>query len=372
MIYQKELTDCGSAVVRQIAVLMQHDRGFAACFLKTDCRTFSAMKTDLARLGLKSEGYLVDWKGLAEVRAPFIAQLQFEGVFHFVTILSVRSKRVIALDPAYGRRVFDAAEFEKCFTGRVLEIISREKKRAARFRLLSAVEVTWLWLLTLLESFFVLGLFFFLGDKKNLWICFASLLAMAAAVVWRRCYLLRLSKKIDHRLLIPHFFKEKDRDNYRRLQKIKTEHLRLLASLLVHGAGLGVILILMLVNDLYFFISSLIVILLTFLLDFCLVGRRKRLERIALELENKFEKDVLSGRAEAIKSYSLALKRSENYAFYVLLPRVILFILAIGMTLATAFWSDRLMPSYLIFNTSYLMVLSTIFSRVLNGVKNFD
>ena len=70
-------------------------------------------------LGLSCDGYSVESSELEELKLPGIL---FWGFDHFVVLEGWKGGRWRIMDPALGRRWVDPAEFDRKFTGVVLEL----------------------------------------------------------------------------------------------------------------------------------------------------------------------------------------------------------------------------------------------------------
>lgn len=125
---------CGSAA---LATLLRHHYGrnvteasiFQAMFAVGDQDKirrvgFSLldMKTHLAALGLKSDGYRQTLQDLALAKAPAIALIKVGDYRHFVVIKGVRDGKVMVGDPNQGLKLYSLAEFGRVWNGVVFVI----------------------------------------------------------------------------------------------------------------------------------------------------------------------------------------------------------------------------------------------------------
>lgn len=75
------------------------------------------MKTYLASIGYKADGYRVSLAQLQQIAIPAIALIQIGSYKHFVVIKGVVGDHVLVGDPALGLREFSADDFQKVWNG---------------------------------------------------------------------------------------------------------------------------------------------------------------------------------------------------------------------------------------------------------------
>lgn len=120
---QLELADCGPACVGM--VLGFHGRRVGLEEIRRRCATGrdGISAATLARCaesyGMKVRGIKCDVAALARLRTPAILHWDFS---HFVVLEQVRGRRFVLSDPGVGRRVADAEEMSRAFTGVGLEL----------------------------------------------------------------------------------------------------------------------------------------------------------------------------------------------------------------------------------------------------------
>ena len=125
---------CGSAA---LATILKHHYGrpiseaevFRAMYAAGDQEKirkvgFSLldMKSYLATLGLKSEGYRQSLKDLERAQAPAIALIKVANYRHFVVVKGVRNGQVLVGDPNEGLKLYSLAEFGQVWGGVVFVI----------------------------------------------------------------------------------------------------------------------------------------------------------------------------------------------------------------------------------------------------------
>lgn len=143
---QAERAECGAAALG--ILLAYHGRHVPLETLRADCGVSrdGAKAGNILRAarrhGLRGEGYRVETEALGRFRAPLIIYWDFN---HFLVLEGLSGKRAYLNDPATGPRSVGLDEFDKRFTGVVLDLApgpdfspggrKRETLRALRARL---------------------------------------------------------------------------------------------------------------------------------------------------------------------------------------------------------------------------------------------
>ena len=92
------------------------------------------MKSYLADIGLRAEGYRLGKDGLLKLDRPAIALLNLKGYQHFVVVKGVRNGRVLVGDPMLGLNEYALADFMNVWNGIAL-IVVKEGHAAPAFNL---------------------------------------------------------------------------------------------------------------------------------------------------------------------------------------------------------------------------------------------
>lgn len=140
VIIQMDATECGAACL--VSVLSFHGRHIALeearrlCGVSRDGTSALQITAAAEHMGLSCDGYSVESEELGELQLPGIV---FWGFDHFVVLEGWKGGRWRVMDPAVGRRWVPAAEFDRKFTGVVLELRPAEGfERGGRPRSVSA------------------------------------------------------------------------------------------------------------------------------------------------------------------------------------------------------------------------------------------
>lgn len=86
------------------------------------------MKSYLASIGMRAEGYRLGEKGLARLKRPAIVLLDLKGFKHFVVVKGLRGDRVLVGDPMLGLNEYSRADFLKVWNGIALVIASADEQ----------------------------------------------------------------------------------------------------------------------------------------------------------------------------------------------------------------------------------------------------
>ena len=81
------------------------------------------MKNYAQAIGMKGEGYGVDYATLQELKVPGIILLDIKGYKHFVVLRKVEGRHVHLGDPALGNRVMTDKSFKESWNGVVFVIV---------------------------------------------------------------------------------------------------------------------------------------------------------------------------------------------------------------------------------------------------------
>lgn len=87
------------------------------------------MRSFLARVGLRADGYEVTLDKLTELSVPAIVLINTKGYRHFVVIKGIRGDEILVGDPALGTRVYDREDFEAIWQG--ISFMIRDKLEVA-------------------------------------------------------------------------------------------------------------------------------------------------------------------------------------------------------------------------------------------------
>lgn len=123
VILQMDAVECGAACL--VSVLAHHGRHLALeearrmCGVSRDGSSALQVTAAAESLGMSCDGYSVESEELLELKLPGIL---FWGFDHFVVLEGWRGGRWRIMDPAVGRRWVSPGEFDRKFTGVVLEL----------------------------------------------------------------------------------------------------------------------------------------------------------------------------------------------------------------------------------------------------------
>ena len=123
VVIQMDATECGAACL--VSVLSFHGRHIALeearrlCGVSRDGTSALQITAGAEHLGMVCEGYSVESHELSDLQLPGIL---FWGFDHFVVLEGWKGGRWSVMDPSVGRRWVSPEEFDRKFTGVVLEL----------------------------------------------------------------------------------------------------------------------------------------------------------------------------------------------------------------------------------------------------------
>ena len=106
----------GRRTAEQAAFKHMWDAGDQEAIRKVGFSMFD-MKSYLANIGLRAEGYRLGKEGLLKLSRPAVALLDLKGFKHFVVVKGVRNGRVLVGDPMLGLNDYAMADFMKVWNG---------------------------------------------------------------------------------------------------------------------------------------------------------------------------------------------------------------------------------------------------------------
>ena len=123
VVIQMDATECGAACL--VSLLSHHGKHIALeearrlCGVSRDGTSALQITAAAEHMGLSCDGYSVESEELGDLHLPGIL---FWGFEHFVVLEGWKGGRWRIMDPAVGRRWVSPAEFDRKFTGVVLEL----------------------------------------------------------------------------------------------------------------------------------------------------------------------------------------------------------------------------------------------------------
>jgi predicted double-glycine peptidase len=81
------------------------------------------LKRYVEAIGLRGEGYKVEFTALSQLRIPGIVLISVRGYKHFVVLRRVTGESVFVADPALGNRVMSRKDFEDAWNGVVFVVM---------------------------------------------------------------------------------------------------------------------------------------------------------------------------------------------------------------------------------------------------------
>ncbi len=161
-ILQMEAVECGAA---SLAMILGYYGSFipleqlrVECGVSRDGSKASKIVKAANRLGLKAEGFRRELEGLGHTKFPAIIFWEFN---HFVVLEGFKGNKAYINDPASGRRVISYEDFDKSYTGVVLEFTKGEdfKKSGKKLSIVPQLKKRIIGMNSVLMYIIILGLF---------------------------------------------------------------------------------------------------------------------------------------------------------------------------------------------------------------------
>lgn len=125
IVLQEGGKDCGSAallsIIRYYGGDISLDKLVEMTKTTKEGTNFYSLSLTASELGLASRGYKVDdISKIKEISPPFNAQVHNNNFNHFIVIYKVSNDKVLIMDPAVGKCLYDIFEFGSIWTGYIL------------------------------------------------------------------------------------------------------------------------------------------------------------------------------------------------------------------------------------------------------------
>jgi predicted double-glycine peptidase len=89
------------------------------------------MKTYLATLGYRADGFRIDFDTLNRVKMPAIILVSIRGYRHFIVVKGMKGDEIVVGDPAAGVKVYKRKDLEKIMASKVIFLV-RNKTQIAK------------------------------------------------------------------------------------------------------------------------------------------------------------------------------------------------------------------------------------------------
>lgn len=373
MIYQDDDHSCGLAVTRNLLIEITKDRAYGSEIFKSSCDTFFKIQKELETRGIKSEGYLVDEAGLMKIDDPFIAQFKTEVGYHFVLVRRKRNGFKI-IDSGRGKYYLSFKDFNKQFTGRVLEVKESNPVKAKKKKFLKRQEKACLVFLSFFELAFVSFALYFTDEEKHALLMLSFFLLMAVTMAIKKWYILNIYRSTDRRFLLPYLYKTKEKKNFEKLARIRNQRIKQFTDFLLLLESFILISCYVIFLDRFIFFTIFSSIVINTILYFIVKPREKRSFALTLKEERGFM-DVVDTNGtydELFNRYLRSTKESNKILLIELIRKGISIFSVAMMVLCAALIKNNYSPVFLIFNFFFVSYFTDLVVRILDSAIRFD
>ena len=315
MVYQSQKEGCGKACVRNVLYLLSRESRYRIYPLEEDLNDFSSIKKALIEEGARYEGYEV--YSLHEVKKdslPAIAQMEFDGVSHFVVLLKVTNKYVFLLDPEFGERKMKKNEFLSSCTGKMLLRQSYEKKNGTKISLLRFSERMVYLLLFLAETLALEVTLFFAPQENGFPYAIIAGVIFFILILLQNAFNYRLEGRLEKEILLPYMEKRGKEEDFAALSRLFSKRIEEESSMVSYGVLSVSLLTVLLYNASYLSFLALIAFFFS-LLRLLFEKGKGRVEATCSYQERIFLKKRNQEKEEAEIAYYKAKDEARKYLF---------------------------------------------------------
>ncbi|MGI6734962.1 MAG: cysteine peptidase family C39 domain-containing protein [Bacilli bacterium] len=363
---QNQPYECGKTVLRMLLAFTHRDRRYLTLPLTGNFDNFLAITKQAQEYGVKLLGYkLSSIEELKEIKGPIVMHLSKEGVNHFV-LAQVRKNKLHVADPSGEYYVLALKDIEKYFISNILVVncVDKvEKPPLIKFKQrYNALVFNFLFLVFLLVGFA------FLGHAKLDLISYVSFTVAAMFKIVEQQVIMRSLQKFDAFYIGPRLVRIDNnfKVHFESLQRAKQIVFSYPLHLWTATATIVLITIILVLNNYYFAIICILLILSAFIE----VRMQSKGNNKTFTLEANLSSLAQKKGEKRVRLYAAIIADSTRIAKWRVYRSIIIHFSLGVLIFVLMYFTDVYSLNFLIFYffgfSYYLYELKSLFNRALN------
>ncbi len=324
MVYQSTDIDCGKACVRDVLFLVFEDEDYRYQTLKTECRSFYDIRTELESAGLDYISYDVETlDGITEDNLPAIALLKDENFSHFVVVRKIKNDKITIDDPQFGTVVLKKEDFLYEFSGKIMLLSTVGNKIPTdKIKIFKKSQIAFFLIMFLLESFSFFFFFYFLSQKdaQLFSVCFGIL---ALVLIGIQVFISNsFRSKLDSSLFLPYLEYTKNLDDAKPLSEYLNNSIERANKLVSFGVLTLLACIVLTSNGFYLSLLSVLSILVG-IFEVSFLRQRNQVNRYCSHKEQKYFNSLKLNSPIDRASFNDAKKTAKQHILKTILTKML-------------------------------------------------
>lgn len=279
MIIQLEKDDCGKAVVKYLLMKFSNDKHYLCKGFKRKCDSLLSIKDELFSYGIVSTGVSITSIELHKIKKYSIVRIEEKEKGHFIVFLKRKKNKYCFYDPSRGVVWIKDTKTVKVSSALIVE--KKEIKPLPKIRFLKVHEHITLALLSVFEAVMTVFSFGLLQHQQSFSIISFGIFLIL--ILLHLLYLFKLERELSSRFMFPYFKKVMNYKDYKKLQEVKMDLIKVPSTVYSMISLTGVMIYLLLVIGLPYLISILVCglsfFLIEYIVDKVIMKRSRRSEK---------------------------------------------------------------------------------------------
>lgn len=364
---QLERDDCGKAVVKYLLMKMSKDKHYLCKGIRRKCDSLVSIKDELFSYGIVSRGIALSSSELSKLKKNSIVRIEKNEVGHFIVFLERKKNKYYFYDPMKDKMCIKNIRDVKVTSALIVEEKKIKKLPAMRFlKLEEHLILAFLSVLEAIATIFSLGM---LQHQQSFAIICLSVFVML--ILFHVLYLFELEKKLSKRFMFPYLKKCLNFKDYKKIQEVKMDFIRVPATVYSTISLTGVLLYLLLVIGLPYFVSILICCLSFFFIDLFVRRIADKRNMIIQQYEDSFI-NKLKKKSFQLEAYEASLKEGKIVAWIIMMKNIIKCIIAFIFALTTAILYKQVYLEFIVQLIITYFSLSLVMNRLFKNIMDLD